>query len=93
MTSLDLFEPRSLDEAISQLAQHGDDARVIAGGTALVLMLKNRLIAPSALIITPRRAAAFLTSLTLDFGTVHTSVFVNGRIWLVALPARFFRAA
>lgn len=32
------------------LAEHGDEARVVAGGTALVLMLKNRLIAPSVLL-------------------------------------------
>ncbi len=50
MTTFELHEPRSLEEATSLLAQHGDDARIIAGGTAVVLMLKNRLIAPGALI-------------------------------------------
>src|SRR6185437_13871266 len=43
-------EPRSVDEAVSALGQHSDDAKVIAGGTALVLMLKNRLVAPEYLI-------------------------------------------
>ena len=37
-------------EATALLAQHGDEARIIAGGTAVVIMLKNRLIAPSAVI-------------------------------------------
>jgi carbon-monoxide dehydrogenase medium subunit len=50
MTMFELFEPRSVDEATALLAQHGDEARIIAGGTAMVLMLKNQLITPSALI-------------------------------------------
>ncbi len=50
MTTMELYEPRSLEEATSLLAERGDEARIIAGGTAVVLMLKNRLIAPSALI-------------------------------------------
>src|SRR6516225_3877262 len=37
-------------------------------------------VAPIALMITPRRAAALLTASTLVFGTVHTSVLVSGRI-------------
>jgi len=35
---------------VSALGEHADDAKVIAGGTALVLMLKNRLIAPEYLV-------------------------------------------
>ena len=50
MTGLELFEPRSIPEATSLLAQYGDDGRMMAGGSAHVLMLKNRIIAPSALI-------------------------------------------
>jgi carbon-monoxide dehydrogenase medium subunit len=50
MTNMEILEPRSVDEAVSALGQHGDDAKVIAGGTALVLMLKNRLVAPEYLI-------------------------------------------
>jgi carbon-monoxide dehydrogenase medium subunit len=48
--TMDLLEPHSIDEATSLLAQHGDDARIIAGGTAVVLMLKNRLISPGVLV-------------------------------------------
>lgn len=48
--SLELLEPRTLDEAVSALGQHGDGAKIIAGGTALVLMLKNRLVTPDYLV-------------------------------------------
>jgi carbon-monoxide dehydrogenase medium subunit len=50
VTSFDLLEPGSVAEAADLLAQWGDEARIIAGGTAVVLMLKNQLIAPSALV-------------------------------------------
>jgi carbon-monoxide dehydrogenase medium subunit len=50
MSTFELLEPRSLDEATSALAQYGGDARIIAGGTAVVIMLKNRLIIPGALV-------------------------------------------
>lgn len=50
MADLEILRPASVEEAVSLLAQHGDEARLIAGGTALVIMLKNRLIAPAALI-------------------------------------------
>src|SRR5919204_656646 len=48
--ALELHTPPSLEEATTLLARYGDDAKVIAGGTAVVLMLKNRLISPAALI-------------------------------------------
>jgi carbon-monoxide dehydrogenase medium subunit len=45
-----LLQPRSVEEAVSALAEHGDAAKVIAGGTAVVLMLQNRLISPEVLV-------------------------------------------
>jgi carbon-monoxide dehydrogenase medium subunit len=50
VTSFDLFEPGSVAEATAVLAERGDEARIIAGGTAVILMLKNGLIAPGALV-------------------------------------------
>jgi carbon-monoxide dehydrogenase medium subunit len=40
--SFDLLQPRSLPEAVELLARHGDEARVIAGGTTLVILMKQR---------------------------------------------------
>ena len=50
MTNIEILEPRSAAEAVSALGQHGDEAKIIAGGTALVLMLKNRLVSPGYLV-------------------------------------------
>ena len=42
--------PRSLDEAIGLLAQHGEDARIVAGGHSLIPMMKLRLAKPEHLV-------------------------------------------
>jgi len=42
--------PRSLEEALSLLARHGDDAKVLAGGQSLVPALNLRMMAPSVLV-------------------------------------------
>jgi aerobic carbon-monoxide dehydrogenase medium subunit len=50
MPDIQILEPASIDEAVVLLGERGDDAKIIAGGTAVVLMLKNRLIAPASLV-------------------------------------------
>ncbi len=50
MAALALHTPTSLDEACHLLADAGGDARAIAGGTALVLLLRSGLIHTSALV-------------------------------------------
>ena len=42
--------PKSLKEVQADLKQFGTDAKLIAGGTALVIMMKQRLVRPSCLI-------------------------------------------
>ena len=42
--------PRSLKEVHQELKRFGTDAKLIAGGTALVIMMKQRLVRPSSLI-------------------------------------------
>ena len=44
------LEPSDLDEALALLAQHGDEAKLIAGGTGLVNFMKQRLVRPSFVI-------------------------------------------
>jgi aerobic carbon-monoxide dehydrogenase medium subunit len=44
------IRPPSVDEALAALANHGDDAKILAGGQSLVAMMNLRLVKPSALI-------------------------------------------
>jgi aerobic carbon-monoxide dehydrogenase medium subunit len=50
MREFDFHEPGSVLEASRMLADLGDDARLIAGGTALVLALRQRLATPAHLV-------------------------------------------
>jgi carbon-monoxide dehydrogenase medium subunit len=45
-----LVRPESVEEALSVLAARGEDATVVAGGTAVVLLLRQGLITPSVLV-------------------------------------------
>ena len=44
------FAPRSVDEALSLLSEHGDDARVLAGGQSLIPLMSLRMGRPEILI-------------------------------------------
>jgi CO/xanthine dehydrogenase FAD-binding subunit len=44
------YNPQSLDEALSHLAEHGYDAKILAGGQSLVPMLNFRLAQPAILV-------------------------------------------
>lgn len=46
----DVLRPRTLEEAIESLDRYDGDARLIAGGTALTILLRQRLVAPRAVI-------------------------------------------
>ena len=46
----DYVRAASVDEAVEVLAEHGDDARVLAGGQSLMAMLNMRLVAPEVLV-------------------------------------------
>ena len=50
MNAFDYRAPRTVDEALAILREHGEDARVIAGGTALVTMIRQRLVRPGCLV-------------------------------------------
>jgi carbon-monoxide dehydrogenase medium subunit len=46
----EFHRPASLDDALELLERYGEDARLIAGGTALVLQMKQRFAQPAHLI-------------------------------------------
>lgn len=46
----DYLAPTSVEEALAALAEHGDDAKVIAGGQSLLPVLRMRLNAPEVVV-------------------------------------------
>jgi carbon-monoxide dehydrogenase medium subunit len=48
--SIEFLKPGSFAEASALLSHHGEDARLIAGGVSVALMLRQRLIAPPVLV-------------------------------------------
>lgn len=50
MVKFDYLEPESFEEAFALLDKHGDDARAIAGGTSLVIMMRQRLLTPRVVV-------------------------------------------
>ena len=50
MNRFDYQEPTTLKKAFSLMEKHGDDARVIAGGTSLIIMMRQRLLMPKIVI-------------------------------------------
>lgn len=50
MRHLEILEPDSVATAIQYLSDYGDEIKVIGGGTAVVLMYAQRLIAPRYLV-------------------------------------------
>lgn len=50
MKPFSYVEPTTIEEALETLNKYGDDAKLIAGGTALVNFMKNDLISPRVVI-------------------------------------------
>lgn len=80
MHDFDFVEPASVQEACQLLAQHGDDCRVVAGGSAVVLVMRQRMIAPTHLIslakLTPLKTISADSQGWLRIGALnrHTDV-------------------
>ncbi len=54
MRPFEILEPRTVGEASGLLRQHGEAAKLIAGGTAVTLLLKEGLLSPGYLVSTAR---------------------------------------
>ncbi len=50
MKKFDYFKPKTLEEALALLAQYGEKAKLIAGGTDVIVMIKQKTMAPDILI-------------------------------------------
>ena len=67
--------PKSVEEALAVLAEHGDEAKVLAGGCSLVPMLNMRLARPEVLVDVNR--IEDLTGVNHSDGTVTTGATVR----------------
>src|SRR3954452_17696982 len=48
--AFEYFQPETLDEALALLAEHGGDAKPLAGGQSLIPAMNFRLAAPAVLV-------------------------------------------
>jgi carbon-monoxide dehydrogenase medium subunit len=69
--------PRSLDEALAMLAQHGEDAKVLAGGQSLVPLLNFRLVRPAYLVDV--NDIPGLDAIRLDDGSLSLGAMIRQR--------------
>ncbi|OUZ12383.1 carbon monoxide dehydrogenase [Aeromicrobium sp. PE09-221] len=89
----DYLAPTTLDEAVAALAEHGDDAKIIAGGQSLLPVLRMRLNAPEVLIDVGRIEAlrgirddgdALVIGATTTHHTVSSDPLVREHVALIA---------
>ncbi|MBL0419178.1 xanthine dehydrogenase family protein subunit M [Ramlibacter sp. AW1] len=54
MRDFEFLQPTSVAEASRMLADHGDEARLMAGGTALMLVMRQRMLTPTHIVSAAR---------------------------------------
>lgn len=70
----DYVRAASVEEAIDVLTEHGEDARVLAGGQSLVAMLNMRLLAPEVVVDVSRVPALAMITRTGDAVEIGAAV-------------------
>ncbi len=68
----------SIDDALAQLAKYGDDARIVNGGTALAILMRQHLVQPAMLVGVDRIAPLRTISVASD-GTISIGAAVRLR--------------
>ncbi len=71
----DYARPESVEEALTLLAEHGDDGKVLAGGQSLVPMLNMRLARPAVVIDLNRLPG--LDALVEDNGSIRVGALAR----------------
>ena len=77
MAKFNYFEPTDLAEALSLLKNYGEEARVIAGGQSLLILIRQGLIRPQVLISLHRIAA--LRRIEFDDGHIEIGAMATQR--------------
>jgi carbon-monoxide dehydrogenase medium subunit len=90
MTAFDLHEPRSLREALALLERYGESAHLLAGGTALLLLIRSRLLLPEHIISLQRIGGLREIGITPDGGLEIGALVTHREIERSALVRRFF---
>ena len=67
--AFEYFDPPTLEEAVSLLERHGDDAKLMAGGQSLLPMMKLRVLSPAVVVDLWRVPG--LDTIRQDDGAVH----------------------
>jgi CO/xanthine dehydrogenase FAD-binding subunit len=67
--------PETVEEAVALLAEHGDDAKVLAGGQSLLPVMNMRLLRPSVLVDINR--VLELDNMAGDNGAAHVGALVR----------------
>lgn len=75
--SFDLLQPRSLAEAADMLAEHGENARPIGGGTTLVILMKQRALHYPFLV--DLQSVPGLNGISQEDGTVRIGALATHR--------------
>lgn len=73
----DYYDPERLDEVHALLAKYGDDAKLVAGGQSLMVMLRQGLIEPTALVDLARVPG--LTGVEQHNGTIRIGAMTTIR--------------
>lgn len=73
----DYYDPERIEEVLAILEQHGDDAKLVAGGQSLMVMLRQGLVAPTALIDLARVPG--LTGIERRNGTIRLGAMTTIR--------------
>jgi carbon-monoxide dehydrogenase medium subunit len=71
------LRPESPEEAVDLLRRHGDEARVVAGATAVTILLRQGLIHPGVLVSLSHVAG--LNAVTAENGALHIGALVTHR--------------
>lgn len=78
MQDFQLHQPATLEEAFALLERYGDDARLLSGGTALVLQMKQRFAQPGQ-VISLRRIAGLGEIAATDEGGIEIGALCTQR--------------
>ncbi len=83
--NFDYFAPKTIEEALQLLDQHGDNAKILSGGHSLIPVLKLRLAAPGVIIDIGRIAElktinATGSAISIGANATHAEIAANADI-------------